>query len=73
MTYYLFSNEQRIIFNATSPLDVNEHRWFLNKKYIEKSKTDEKLFLQLDAGKYELTCIDDKGRSSSIKFNIVTN
>ncbi len=73
MTYYLFSKEQKIVFNATSPVDVTEHLWYLNNKYIEKSKADKKLYLNLDAGNYKLICIDDKGRSSNIKFKVVLN
>lgn len=73
MTYYLFSKDQKIVFNASSSIDVKEHLWYLNNKYLEKSKADNKLYLKLENGNYELTCIDDKGRSSSIKFKVVMN
>lgn len=70
VTYILVSADQRIAFQATSPVDVREQVWYLNERYLGRKKAGDKFFLKLEEGTYVVSCIDDKGRSSSSSFRI---
>ncbi|MBN1637525.1 MAG: hypothetical protein JW866_01055, partial [Ignavibacteriales bacterium] len=58
--------EQEILLEAASSNEVKTHYWYINHKYLGKSKTGEKLFFKPDKGETTITCMDDKGRSSEV-------
>lgn len=70
MIYLVVSDEQKITFQASSNVDVREHYWYLNNIYLGKFKVGEKIFKALPTGQYTVSCLDDKGRLSKVKFNI---
>jgi len=70
MTYYLFSPDQKMVLQASSGLEVNEHIWYLDEELLGKRKAGEKLFVELKNGSHTVTCLDDKGRMSSVKIMV---
>ena len=70
MTYFLVSPKQKVAFEASSGLDVNEHIWYLDDAYLCRNKPGEKLFVALRNGEHRVSCLDDKGRMSSVHITI---
>lgn len=70
MTYLIVDNGQKITFHATSGVDVSSHEWYLNRRYLGRKKAGESVFLTVGEGAYAARCVDDKGRSSVIHFNV---
>lgn len=68
MTYFLTSSQQTIPLQATSSTDVSEHIWYCDEKFVGRKKTGEKIFLSLLDGTHTISCMDDKGKISSIKI-----
>lgn len=67
MTYFVTSPQQRLAFQATSPVDVRQHNWYINERYLGNSRNNEKMFVPLKEGNHVITCVDDKGRISSVR------
>jgi penicillin-binding protein 1C len=70
MTYYIQSIKQKLALQATSALDVKEHIWYVNEQFFARSRVGEKLFVSLKDGEHTLTCLDDKGRMSSVHIKV---
>ncbi len=70
MIYYIVSDEQRLSLQACSPLDVHLQIWYLDDQFLCKLRPPEKYFLTLKQGEHSMTCVDDKGRMSSVKFQV---
>jgi len=70
MTYFVASPQQRLAFEATSPVDVRQHTWYLNERYLGNSRNNEKMFVPLKEGNHVVTCVDDKGRISSVRITV---
>ncbi len=70
MTYYLVENNQRILFQASSGVEVSEHRWYIDERFIGRKRAGDRLFLTLKEGSHTITCLDDKGRISSVKIKV---
>ncbi|MBI1804595.1 MAG: penicillin-binding protein 1C [Ignavibacteriae bacterium] len=70
MTYFLVSSEQKICLQANSGLDVHEHIWYLDDRFLTREKANQKLLIPIDKGEHKITCMDEKGRTSSVKINI---
>jgi penicillin-binding protein 1C len=71
MTYYLFSASQKLTLQAASNRDVNEQIWYLDEQYLARNKPNERLFVNIKNGEHLVSCIDNKGRMTSIKIKIV--
>lgn len=67
MTYYMTDKDQQILFQASSGVEVNQHRWYIDERFIGSMKAGARLFLPLHEGSHTITCLDDKGRMSSVK------
>ena len=63
-------NEQQIALQAASAPDVAKHYWYVNGKFLQAAAPSEKLFYRPHVGTLEITCVDDKGRKSSIKIQV---
>ncbi|MCQ2577448.1 MAG: penicillin-binding protein 1C [Treponema sp.] len=73
-TQYVFSQKTPdrnvIILSANNDADTKELFWFCGSSFIGRAKPGEKLEWRPEAGNYELTVLDDKGRSSSRRVSI---
>jgi penicillin-binding protein 1C len=70
MTYYQTSAEQQIVFQASSSVDVRDHAWYLGDRYLGRWYAGERKFFPLLSGAHTLTCVDDHGRRSQIRFTV---
>lgn len=70
MMYYVTSPQQQVALQATSGLDVGEHIWYVDDAYLGRNKPGDKLFVSLTGGEHRVSCLDDKGRISSIHIII---
>jgi penicillin-binding protein 1C len=66
MTYLLTSDDQQVAFQASSGVDVQEQCWYLNNQFLGRIKAGAKIFKALTTGRYTASCLDDKGRLSSV-------
>ena len=70
MTYLLVSKKQTIALYASSGVNVKVHHWYVDNKFIARRKQNEKVFFGLGDGQHTITCVDDKGRSSSVNIKV---
>jgi penicillin-binding protein 1C len=70
MLYYLVSSRQRLPLQAGSGVDVREHRWYLDERYLGRGRPGEKLFVALPEGHHRVSCMDDRGRISSVRVEV---
>lgn len=70
MTYYVVSTKQKLALQANVGLDVRELIWYVNEKLFGRTRAGEKLFVSLADGNHTLTCLDDKGRMSSVQIKV---
>ncbi len=69
--YFLEKNsKQEIMLLAASDSRVKTHYWYVNEKFIKKTKPGEKVFFIPEEKELNITCLDDKGRDGSVKVNI---
>lgn len=73
-TEYVFTSKTPernvIILSANNDADTKELFWFCGSSFIGRASPGEKLEWRPSAGEYEVTVLDDKGRSSSRKVTI---
>jgi penicillin-binding protein 1C len=66
--YYLEKLEkQKLMLSCQASSDVEYVNWFINDKFLQKSKANEPLFYSPEAGKNKISCTDDKGRNEDIE------
>ena len=70
MTYYLASQKQPLALQASSGLEVREHTWFVDERFLKRDRASTKLFVPLSAGVHTISCVDDHGRTSAVKINV---
>jgi penicillin-binding protein 1C len=70
MTYLTVSNDDKITLHATSEIDVRTQCWYLDSHFLGRVRTGETLFKALSTGQYIISCLDDKGRKSSVTINV---
>lgn len=74
-TEYVFSSKTPernvIILSANNDADTKELFWFCGSSFINRAKPGEKIEWRPAAGEYDITVLDDKGRSSSRQVHIV--
>ncbi len=69
--YFLEKNaKQEIMLLAASDSRVKTHYWYVNEKFIKKTKPGERLFYVPEDKELKITCLDDKGRDGRVKVNI---
>jgi penicillin-binding protein 1C len=64
------SRKQGIPLRAKTDADVREVYWFADKSFIGKSAATEILSWKSAPGRYELTALDDHGRSGSCTVTV---
>jgi penicillin-binding protein 1C len=63
-------NEEEILLQAASDPNVKTHYWFINDKFYKKCSPSEKIFMKASDGKIKITCMDDRGRESTVNLNV---
>jgi len=63
-------NEEEILLQAASNPNVKTHYWFVNDKFYKKSSPEEKTFLHITEGNIKITCMDDRGRETSVVVKV---
>ncbi|HTY38511.1 MAG TPA: penicillin-binding protein 1C [Bacteroidota bacterium] len=66
MTYYMSEKDQQILFLASSGVEVNHHRWYIDERFVGSIRAGTRLFLSLHEGSHTISCLDDEGRMSSV-------
>ncbi len=61
---------QKILLDASVSNRSKKIFWFLNGKLIYSGTPAQKVFVTPKIGSHNLTCMDDEGRSSEVKFNV---
>jgi len=62
------SHQLKLKCNASN--DVNEVYWYVNDKYIAKSKPADAVFFTPDNGNLKISCTDDKGRTAHVHISV---
>ncbi len=70
MTYYLLSEHQEIALQATAGIDVKENNWYVDNQFLKREKVSKQLFISLSSGAHTISCVDDKGRTSTVTITI---
>ncbi|MCU0406014.1 MAG: penicillin-binding protein 1C [Ignavibacteriaceae bacterium] len=69
--YFLEKNSgQEILLLAASDSRVKTHYWYVNEKFIKKTKPGERVFFIPEEKELKITCLDDKGRDGNVKVSI---
>jgi penicillin-binding protein 1C len=71
MTYYLMRTDQKLCLQASSGIDVREHVWYVDDRYIGRTTAADRLFVDVGRGEHAVVCVDDRGRSSRVRIRIV--
>jgi penicillin-binding protein 1C len=56
---------------ANTDTDVKEIYWFIENRFIGRAAPDEKVFYPLTPGRFQVSVVDDHGRSHSRWLRIV--
>ena len=67
---FLFASSTTIPLRAKTDADVREIYWFAGKAFIGKAPPQEVISWKASAGRYELTALDDHGRSVSSAITV---
>jgi len=70
MTYFIFSRNQKLSLQASSGLEVKEHLWYLNDRFMGRRKAGEKIFVSIADGEHTVLCVDDHGRASAVRITV---
>lgn len=69
--YLLMKNESHELkLKCSTSNDVSQVYWYVNDKYIAKSKPDEAVFFTPDNGRLKISCTDDKGRTANVHISV---
>lgn len=69
--YLLMKNESHELkLKCSASNDVSQVYWYVNDKYIAKSKPDDAVFFTPDYGRLKISCTDDKGRTANIHISV---
>ncbi len=63
-------SKQEILLLAASDSRVKTHYWYVNEKFIRKTKPGERVFFVPEEKELKITCLDDKGRDGSVNVSI---
>jgi penicillin-binding protein 1C len=70
MTYLMISERDKIALQASSGVDVREQYWYIDNRFLGRVKAGEKIFKTFNNGRYTVSCLDDKGRLSSVTISV---
>jgi penicillin-binding protein 1C len=70
MTYFLFDGNQKLLLQASSDGAVEEHRWYVDDRFLGSNRVGEKMFAKLDKGDHTIACVDTRGRLSQVRISV---
>ncbi len=70
MTYLMISENDKIALQASSGVDVREQFWYIDNRFLGRVKAGDKIFKTFTNGRYTISCLDDKGRLSSVMISV---
>ena len=70
MTYYVVAARQKICLQATTNAGVRDLFWYVDQRFLGRRTAGEKLFIRLNGGGHTITCVDDAGRTSSVRVTV---
>ncbi len=70
---YLVRDEagQEILLQGLSPADVVRQYWYIGGNFFRSCEPGEKVFYRPLAGKTEVVCMDDRGRTASVTVSVL--
>lgn len=69
--YLVFAGrKQQLMLKSNCANGTQNVYWYVNNKFFKRAKPEESVYLQAENGTHTLTCTDDKGRSSTIRFTV---
>jgi penicillin-binding protein 1C len=66
MTYYCVSPKQELVLQASSGLGVAANYWYIDNRFYGRGKPNTKYFVALSNGTHTITCVDDRGRTTTV-------
>jgi len=63
-------NEEELLLQAASDPNVKTHYWFVNDKFFDKCLPTERIFLKANEGNIKITCMDDRGRETTVVVKV---
>jgi penicillin-binding protein 1C len=72
MIYYCAAADRKLVLQAASGSDVGHHAWYVNDTYLGKNRAGRKLFVAFADGPHTVTCVDDRGRATSVRITVKT-
>jgi penicillin-binding protein 1C len=70
MTYFLVARHQQMVLRASSPVEVTEHMWYVDDRYVGRYRAGEKVFITLGNGSHIISCLDDRGGMSTVSITV---
>lgn len=68
--YFLKDDNNEILLQSHIAAGVEQVHWYINDSYFTSSNRSEATFFKPNTGKNKITCVDDKGRSSSLFIDV---
>jgi penicillin-binding protein 1C len=70
MTYYLSSTKQRLSLLAAPGADCRSHSWYIDDRYIGRTKAGRPYLVRMQEGDHVVSCVDDRGRTGRVKITV---
>jgi penicillin-binding protein 1C len=70
MSYYLLPSQDQLTLEAASEGDVRWHYWYVDDMFLARTESGIKCFTSIAPGNRTITCVDDKGKSSTVHITI---
>ncbi|MDR3049512.1 MAG: penicillin-binding protein 1C [Elusimicrobiota bacterium] len=70
---YIIRSVEKIPFKANTDADAKTVFWFINNKFIGRSKSGETIFTEIPAGNWTINAADDLGRTKTIELKVKNN
>jgi len=68
--YFLKDDNDEILLQSLMAAGVKQVHWYINDSYFTSSNRSDATFFKPATGKNKITCVDDKGRSSSLFIDV---
>lgn len=71
--YLVFAGrKQQLLLKSSCANGTSYVIWYVDNKFLKKAKPYESVYIQAEKGLHKVTCTDDKGRSSDIRFTVTS-